>query len=56
MTKFITLILILSLSNFSFAGHCNSGHDNKKAEKKDEMHSDHNHSHDHSHESKTEET
>lgn len=56
MIKYFTLLLTLSLSTYSFAGHCNSGHSDRQSEKKDEMHSDHNHSHDHSNESKTEET
>lgn len=51
MTKFITFLLTLSLSAFTFAGHCNSGHSDKKADKKHDAHSEHNHSH----ESKTEE-
>jgi hypothetical protein len=55
MIKLITLFLTLSLSTYSFGGHCNSGHSDKKAEKKDETHSDHSHSHDHSHKSKSEE-
>ena len=51
MTKFITFLLALSLSTFAFAGHCNSGHGDKKAEKKHDSHTEH----DHAHESKSEE-